>query len=64
MFKINLYVDQELCISCGSCISVCPEVFDWNANDKADVVVEITEELKDCAIEGKNICPTDAILEG
>lgn len=60
---MNLYVDQELCIACGSCISLCPEVFDWNPGGKADVVGEITDSLKDSAMEAKNICPTDAIIE-
>ncbi|SMB83224.1 ferredoxin [Desulfonispora thiosulfatigenes DSM 11270] len=60
---MNLYVDQELCIACGSCIALCPEVYDWNGSGKADVIAEITAELKDSAVEAKDICPTDAIIE-
>jgi ferredoxin len=30
------WVDQENCISCGICISDCPEVFRFNGKGKAE----------------------------
>ena len=38
-------VDQETCIGCGLCPSVCPEVFKMNDDGKAEEIVnEWTEE--------------------
>ena len=61
---MKLIVDQDLCISCGLCTEICPEVFDWNDDGKANVVVDpIPEELEDSAQEAQSECPTDAIQE-
>ncbi|WP_031515810.1 ferredoxin [Desulfofalx alkaliphila] len=55
-------VDQDLCISCGACIDVCPEVYDWNDDDKASAIVdEVPEEVEEQAQEAAESCPTDAI---
>ncbi|AEF94447.1 4Fe-4S ferredoxin iron-sulfur binding domain-containing protein [Desulfotomaculum nigrificans CO-1-SRB] len=55
-------VDQDLCISCGACIDTCPEVFDWNEDDKAHAKVdEVPEAHEDAAKEAAEGCPTEAI---
>ena len=55
-------VDQDLCISCGLCVSSCPDVFDWNNSEKAEVTQEtIKPELEDCVQDAADGCPTDAI---
>lgn len=55
-------VNQDLCISCGSCIAICPEVFDWNDDGKADVILDpVTADLEDCASDASDSCPTGAI---
>lgn len=55
-------VDQDLCISCGACIDTCPEVFDWNDDDKAEAIVdEVPADLENQAQEAADNCPTDAI---
>lgn len=61
---MKMEVDQDLCISCGACVDTCPEVFDWNDEDKAHVLVEeIQAELEDQAQEAAENCPTNAIRE-
>ena len=61
---MKLYVDQDLCIACGACISLCPEVYDWNDDGKADVIVdEVSEDMQESAVDGMESCPTEAILE-
>nr|WP_245671851.1 ferredoxin [Desulfuribacillus stibiiarsenatis] len=55
-------VDQDLCISCGACIDICSEVFDWNDDGKAHVKSnEISSDLEDSVREASESCPTDAI---
>ncbi|MGI6705160.1 MAG: ferredoxin [Clostridia bacterium] len=61
---MKVYVDQDLCISCGLCISICGEVFDWNDDDKAEAKVpEVPAELEDDVQEAIDSCPTEAIKE-
>lgn len=61
---MRVEVDQELCISCGACIDVCPDVFDWNEEDKAKSIVdEVPADLEEEAHEAVKGCPTGAITE-
>lgn len=59
---LKVYVDQDLCISCGLCISICDDVFSWNDDDKAQAIdQEIPEEFTDEVEEAVESCPTEAI---
>lgn len=59
---LNAEVDQELCISCGACVSMCPDVFDWNDDQKAHAVkTPVPSNEESCAKEAADGCPTDAI---
>ena len=61
---MKVIVDEDLCISCGLCMSLCPEVFDWNADDKSQVNVDtVPKEEEDCTREAIDSCPTEAIIE-
>lgn len=54
-------VDQDTCIGCGLCTSICSEVFEMNDDGKAEGITEVTENLKDDAEEAASSCPVDAI---
>ena len=57
-------VDQDLCIGCGLCVSIAPEVFEMNADGKAIAVADTTETngaSVQSAIDG---CPVSAISQG
>ena len=59
-----LKVNKDLCIGCGACQAVCPEVFEIEDDGLATVIVEeIPEELNEDALDAKEGCPTDAIEE-
>lgn len=61
---MRVEVDQDLCISCGTCIDTCPEVFNWDGEEKAySIVDEVPEDLEEQAREAVESCPTDAISE-
>lgn len=53
-------VDQDLCISCGLCISTCPGVFQFNDDGKSECYNPegATEDEIQTAIDG---CPVQAI---
>ena len=61
---MRVQVDQDLCISCGTCIDLCPDVFSWNDDEKAQAAAEeVPEELENDAHEAVESCPTSAISE-
>lgn len=61
---MKVFVDQDLCISCGLCIDICPAVFDWNDDGKADAIVdEVPADAEDDAREALESCPSEAIKE-
>jgi ferredoxin len=52
-------VDQSLCIGCGVCVDMCPEVFVLTADGKAQA---IKEECDTCNLEEvADACPVEAI---
>jgi len=54
-FKVN----KEKCISCGACISVCPNGMAWDEDGKSKVIN--SEEVEKCG--GETVCPYNAIEE-
>ncbi len=60
---MKFYVEPDLCISCGACISICPEVFSWNDDDGKAKAIDgnVPDDLVDSATEAMESCPTEAI---
>jgi ferredoxin len=72
MAKIKVSVNQDTCIACGVCYSLCPQVFEAGKDGKSQIVSqysvggnvtqgEVDESLKDCVESAKNSCPTFSI---
>ncbi len=61
--KLNVWVDKNLCIACGACIAIAPEIFEWDTDGKSHSKLnEVTDEnLMEKAKEAANACPTGAI---
>lgn len=56
----KVLIDQDGCIGCESCVSICPDVFEMNEENIAEVYnqpEEITQEVIDAIEE----CPTMVI---
>jgi ferredoxin len=56
----KVVVDQELCIGCGACANLCPELFELQEDGKSKVVGKGECEKCDCEIVISN-CPVGAI---
>ena len=56
----KLVVNQDACISCGACVSIDSQHFDWNENGQSHA---ISQENLDAASVTNAIeaCPTGAI---
>lgn len=73
--KIRIVVDPDLCIGAASCVTISPDTFAMNTENKAEVIdhgvmpdapayertVEVTQEELDNIILGAQSCPTLAI---
>ncbi len=53
-------VDKNACIGCGACAQTCPEVFEMNDENKAQVKSDANKEA-DCINEAAEQCPVSAI---
>lgn len=55
-------VDRDLCIGCGACEMVCPEVFEMGSDGISHVIDEDPgPALEDCVNEAAEGCPVGAI---
>ena len=59
MFK-KIVINEELCVGCGACAGLCPEVFELQDDGKAKVINEEGCEKCDCDIV-INSCPVGVI---
>lgn len=59
---MKAFVDKNICIGCGACVGICPEVFEMD-NDGLAVAIdtEISAELEESAVEAQEGCPVSAI---
>lgn len=63
-----VFVDQDTCIACGLCGACAPEIFDYNDEGLAYVILdenqgieEVPEELYDDLEDAAEGCPTESI---
>ena len=56
------FVDKNICIGCGLCPTVCPEIFEMDDDGLAKASEsEITDALVDSAKDAEDQCPVNAI---
>jgi ferredoxin len=64
---MKVSIDQGKCIACGTCVAICPEVFEMKDDGKVDVKEElkgkdIPSELEAKVKEAHDMCPATAIV--
>ena len=60
---MNLKVNKDICIGCGACQAICPDVFQIEEDGLAGVHTAPTLENMEDAIDAKEGCPVSAIEE-
>ena len=59
---MNVVVDQDVCIGCGSCEEICPAVFHVSEiTGKSEVMDSEACEYAGCCEAAEENCPVDAI---
>ena len=54
----KIIIDQELCVGCGACANLCPEVFRMQEDEKAEVIKSNDKCDYEMAVDS---CPVGAI---
>lgn len=50
------------CIACGLCVATCPDVFRFGSDGLAEAYSEVTDNLKNSAVEARDGCPVTVII--
>ena len=59
---MKVQVNKKTCISCGICVELCPDIFEWDENDVAQAKQEEVPIASECcAQDAAEQCPVDAI---
>jgi len=54
-------INQEECVGCESCVELCPDVFEFDADAEKASVKGSYEGDEDCIQEAIDSCPTECI---
>jgi ferredoxin len=54
-------VDKDLCIGCGLCVDVCPQVFEMNDDKAVTKVNPVPPEAEAPCRDAAGQCPVEAI---
>lgn len=58
---MEVSVDREGCISCGYCVNQCPEVFEFDDEEKSRVIKQPSESEEDLVRDCAEGCPVSVI---
>ncbi len=59
---MRVRVDEDACVGDGSCVSICPEIFEMDGEVAKIKMDEVPEELKASCKEAADVCPVEAII--
>ncbi|OGP88789.1 MAG: ferredoxin [Deltaproteobacteria bacterium RBG_16_48_10] len=59
---MRVRVDEETCVGDGTCVEMCPEIFEMRGDVAVTKMTEVPEALEDSCQEAADSCPVEAIL--
>lgn len=59
---MRVRVDEDACLGDGSCVSICPEVFEMEGDVAKAKIEEVPENLHESCREAADVCPVEAII--
>jgi ferredoxin len=57
----TVYIDEEECIGCGSCVEICPEVFQMQEGEEKAEVIKPEGGPENLVQEAIDTCPVSCI---
>ncbi|MFA5183438.1 MAG: ferredoxin [Syntrophales bacterium] len=57
----RVYIVEEECIGCGSCVEICPEVFQMKEDEEKAEVIKPEGGPEDLIQEAIDTCPVSCI---
>lgn len=57
----TVVIDEEECIGCGSCVELCPEVFQMKEDEEKAQVIKPEGGPEDLIQEAMDACPVSCI---
>jgi ferredoxin len=61
-FEMKVWIDEGLCVGNGTCVEICPDVFEMRGDVAGVKMEEIPEKFQDSCEEAVASCPTEAII--
>ena len=57
----NVFIKDDDCIGCGTCVEMCPEVFDFDDSETKALVKTQADESDECIQNAIESCPAQCI---
>jgi len=57
----EVFVDQDMCIACGICVTNLPDVFHFNDSGKADCFDQNGATEEEIQLQAIDLCPVTCI---
>ena len=57
----RVYIDEDECIGCGTCVEICEEVFNLNEETEKAEVIKPEDGPEDLIQEAIDSCPVECI---
>ncbi len=58
---MRVFIDEDECIACGTCVELCPDIFQMNEEIEKAVVILPEGGPKECIEEAIESCPVSCI---
>ncbi len=55
-------VDQEACVGDGTCVDMCPEIFQMDGDVAITTMDDVPPELEGACRDAAEACPVEAII--
>jgi ferredoxin len=59
---MKVRVDEDACVGDGSCVSICPEIFEMEGDVAKAKMTDVPENLQASCREAADVCPVEAII--
>jgi ferredoxin len=59
---MKVKVDKETCVSCGTCVDICPDIFEMDDDIAVTKMDTVSEGLQESCREAAESCPVEAIV--